>query len=134
VLIVGLVLALLATTGFLITGTLVLPSLLGLVILYLLADRVILKRDELAVPWSRVRSFIAGPHLVAIDIDLPDEVTPVVFRSPDAAQIVTLLREHVPDRETAARGKAQVSTGLGLIIIWLTVVITFLVGSRFVDR
>ena len=78
--------------------------ILGFIPVYLLVEYVILNRENLSIPWGKVRKFAFDPkqQLVALDFEGPEWTSPVVLRTTDLAAIARALREKAPAKDMTA--------------------------------
>jgi hypothetical protein len=75
----------------------------GFLVIYLLAEYVVLKREEVSASWSDVRSYVADSkrELIAVDFRASELCSPIVLRSPDWRRALDILREKVPQADAA---------------------------------
>jgi len=77
---------------------------LGFIPVYLLVEYAILNRENLSIPWAKVRKYAFDPkqQLVAVDFEGPDWTSPSVMRTPDLARVAQTLRERAPEKDATA--------------------------------
>jgi hypothetical protein len=78
--------------------------ILGIIPVYLLVEYVILTRENLVIPWARVRKYAFDPKRkrVALDFEGPEWTSPAVLRTPDLARVAQALRERAPEKDATA--------------------------------
>lgn len=108
-------------------------GLLGVIIAFVLTEKVILKNEGIPVAWWQIRAFGILPEkrLVAVDFEAAQQFTPVVFRSHFSDEFVAALRAAVPDREVQVTGAGQVPTWVGFLIISGIFVAVFVLVALF---
>jgi hypothetical protein len=77
---------------------------LGFIPVYLLVEYAILNRENLSIPWAKVRkyAFVPKQKLVALDFEGPEWTSPAVMRTEDLARIAQALREKAPEKDATA--------------------------------
>lgn len=72
---------------------------LGFLPVYLLVEYAILKRENLSIPWAKVRKYAFDPkrQLIALDFEGPEWTSPSVIRTANLSRVAEALREKAPD-------------------------------------
>ena len=75
----------------------------GFIPLYLIMEYVWLKKEDTVVPFSDINSYMADSkrHSIAIDFRGDRWCRPVVLRTEDWQDLLTILRQKVPDRDAS---------------------------------
>jgi hypothetical protein len=88
-------------------GTAIVTVGVGVVVgwlpIYLLMGHVILKREEISIPWAKINKYAFEPErrLVALDFEGPAETSPVVMAmsTSELAQAAKAIRANAPERD-----------------------------------
>jgi len=113
----------------------------GFIIIYLIMEYVWLKREDTVVPYSDVINYVVNPKkcLVGIDYHGPQWCKPVVLKSDQWSEILSKLREIIPDRDASLmvvpplpKGRAiwlssLVFIGLYLILVFIVIAVVGLI-------
>lgn len=105
----GIGILLVIASGVLTGGAII----LGFIPVFLLMEYVILSRENLSIPWSKVRKYAFDPYrqLAAIAFDGSEWTSPAVINTSDIALIVQAFREKAPEKEaTSNQPEYQLST------------------------
>jgi hypothetical protein len=88
-------------------GTAIVTVWVGFVVgwlpIYLMMGHVILKREDISIPWAKINKYAFEPErrLVAIDFEGPAETSPVVMAmsTSELAQAAKAIRANAPERD-----------------------------------
>ncbi len=74
---------------------------LGFLPIYLLVEYVFLKKQELTVPWGKIRAFAVDPKrsCVGIAFDGPPITSPIMYVSGEWCDIMNKLRKKIPEMD-----------------------------------
>ena len=77
---------------------------LGFIPIYLLVEYVFLKKENLVIPWGKIRkyAFVPKKKLVALDFDGPPNTSPAVIQMFSLTQIAIALRSKATDKDATA--------------------------------
>ena len=75
-------------------------------LIYFLLQDVLLKKENLTLTWSQIDKFevVDREELISFSIENNPKCSPIVFSTKNYAEVVTIFRERIRDRERTSRG------------------------------
>ncbi len=72
---------------------------LGIIPVYLLVEYVILKRENITIPWEKLRAYAVNPKkkLIGLDFEGSGGTSPAIIQTEQFQDIAAKLRSRVPD-------------------------------------